>query len=95
MCANSFYWIVDVSGSGFKLALTKGGSAIDLAGTQGSLGTNADIMRVCKSMFVYDLLSINFNEPIIGEAGKDLIITLNAVTDVQGLLNATGFTERV
>jgi len=91
LVANTAYWIVSVSGDDFALAATKGGSAINMSGTQASFGTSADIMRVGLSFFVYDHFEMEYTCPLEGAPNRDLIVTLGAVASVQGLLNVSGY----
>jgi len=91
LTSGNTYFVVGVSGADFQLALTSGGAAIDLAGTQANLATESVVLPLSKSWQVYDQINIEYASPLLAVENSPLILKLGAVSSVQGILNVSGY----
>ena len=93
LTSGTMYFVVGVSGNIFQLSLTSGGAAINLAGTQASLGTAQYILKLGKQWALAGELALTFYNPLIGGAGMPMNLQVSEIASTQGFLNYSGYTK--
>jgi hypothetical protein len=93
LTSGTMYFVVGVSGADFQLSLTSGGAAIDISGTQASLGAAQYILRVCKQWFILGEKTLSFSNPLVGGVTVPVCVQLSANTNENGLINMSGYTH--
>ena len=93
LTSGNTYFVVGVSGDDFQLALTSGGAAIDVAGTQSALADEALVIPLSKNWQIYDHLELDFSTPLQGASSCPLILKVPAVTGIQSMINVAGFSS--
>ena len=91
--SGTMYFVVGVSGNDFQLAATSGGAAINISGTQASLGAAQFILKLAKQWTVLGEKNLNFTSPLVGGSSVPVVSQLSAIASTQGLLNMSGYTR--
>jgi len=91
LTSGNTYFVVGVSGDDFQLESSVGGGAINMSGTQANFTEIALILPVSKSWEIYDNAQTAMPSPWAGPENTPLILKLEAVTDIIGEANMSGY----
>lgn len=93
LTSGTLYYVVGVSGNDFQLSATSGGAAINISGTQASLGTEQYILKLGRQWGIGAHLEENFVNPLVCGVNTPVNAQISAIASTQGFINISGYTK--